>query len=86
MNRLGIELADKHVLVKERTHTGTSGNPMTRVFLCEEGNGCRPGGMGIKIYGYFLANPAIPKDQMTVIHGQDDIERLASPDEVMLAT
>lgn len=84
MNNLRHEdLLNVHVIVKERCVTGTTDNPLTRLFLCTGGNGLRNSNMGSSIFGKFLANPTMGKE-LTRIDGMS-LERLATPKEILLA-
>jgi DNA gyrase inhibitor GyrI len=86
MSRPNVNLKGQVVILNQYAHTGTTENPMTRIFRCKDGNGCDPNGMGTKIFGNFLANPAIAPDENCTIDARYDIERIATQREIELAT
>ena len=71
-----VELPGKTVVVKERTHTGTTGDVRTRMFKVN--NYDRTG--ADKVQGYFLANQAMGKGLVTI--ETQDIERFATDREI----
>lgn len=86
MNSLGQDLTGKVVIIKTMRQTGTTDSVITRVFVCESGDGLQPEGGRVGIEGFFLANPAIPRGQRVIIDASDDIERMADRREVEAAT
>jgi hypothetical protein len=85
MNNLKTTLHDKVVVVRENTHTGTTSDPLTRLFKCVSGEGCYPSvPSGVTIHGFFLKNFTLPKTQGTVI-SSDEIERFATERELEMA-
>ena len=75
MNNLNMDLKDKHVVLSARYE----GAVVDRVFLCEDGFGLSSFTNGRAIFGVFVAGGA--KCRV----GGDEVERLATDDEVRLA-
>lgn len=84
MNNQGQDLTNKVVVVKQNNYTGTTANPLSRLFHCQSGQGCLPSGGYPHIRGAFLKNVALPKTEIVQIDG-NDIERLATDREIEMA-
>jgi hypothetical protein len=81
-HNLGYDITGHVIVLKEKTMTGTTDNVMTRMVKMKAGNGCNPAGMGRKMFGVFVANPAMGTDLVEIFG--DDIERAATEREIQL--
>jgi hypothetical protein len=87
VNNLSMRLEGKVVKVRVNTHTGTTPDPLTRLFKCVSGGGCYPTSQNpdTSIRGFFLRNFAIPRSQEMTIDS-NEIEGFATEREVEMAS
>ena len=76
MNALKKDLTDKYIILDGKIYKG---DITDRVFFCEDGFGCHSFTIGSAIFGEFVAD-----GEKTRIEG-DEVERLATPEEVETA-
>jgi hypothetical protein len=82
MNSLNVDLHGKIVVVKQQVLTGTTSNPYTRMFRCNDGNGLSPSRAGNSIFGNLVGHPSVKADEVFTINAEQDIERMAEKEEV----
>jgi hypothetical protein len=85
MNNLGIYLFGKIVVVKEQVLTGTTRDPLTRLFKPIFGLGLNHENQsGSTVNGKMVGNPSMGTETYT-IDALSDIERLATEREIEVA-